>query len=105
MPDTSPVTDRPAALAGLRVLDLSGPMGNYCGKMFADMGADVILVEPPAGTRLRFEPPFLDDIPGIERSLSFAYHNTSKRGISLNLDTADGQNLLRKLVLTADLVI
>ena len=79
MPDTSPATDRPAALAGLRVLDLSGPMGNYCGKMFADMGADVILVEPPSGTQLRFEPPFLDNTPGIERSLSFAYQNTSTR--------------------------
>ncbi len=95
----------PAALEGLRVLDLSGPMGNYCGKMFADMGADVILVEPPGGTRLRFEPPYLGDVSGIERSLSFAYHNTSKRGITLNLDTLDGQDLFRKLAATADLVI
>ncbi|MBI4190189.1 MAG: CoA transferase [Betaproteobacteria bacterium] len=93
------------ALAGLRVLDLSGPMGNYCGKLFADMGADVILIEPPAGTRLRFEPPFLDDIAGPERSLAFAYHNTSKRGISLNLDCASGQELLRKLAATSDIMI
>ena len=62
-----------AALEGLRILDLSGPMGNYCGKMFADMGADVILVEPPGGSGLRFEPPFIGDIPGTERSLNFAY--------------------------------
>ena len=95
----------PAALDGLRVLDLSGPMGNYCGKLFADMGADVILVEPPAGTRLRFEPPFVDGIAGLERSLSFAYHNTSKRGTTLNLDSVSGQNLFRKLVETADVVL
>ena len=41
-----------AALERLRVLDLSGAMGNYAGKLFADMGADVILVEPPCGSEL-----------------------------------------------------
>ncbi len=95
----------PTALAGLRVLDLSGPMGNYCGKMFADLGADVILIEPPSGTRLRFEPPFLDDKPGLERSLSYAYHNTSKRGITLNLDSVTGRELLRRLVANADVIV
>jgi len=94
-----------AALAGLRVLDLSGPMGNYCGKLLADMGADVVLVEPPAGTHLRHEPPFISDVPGIERSLSFAYHNTSKRGITLNLETARGQELLLQLAAAADVLI
>jgi len=95
----------PAALEGLRVLDLSGPMGNYSGKLFADMGADVILVEPLGGNALRREPPFLNDIPGTERSLNFAYQNTSKRGISLNLECPSGQQLLRELAATADLVI
>lgn len=80
-------------------------MGNYAGKLFADMGADVILVEPLAGTELRREPPFIEDIPGTERSLNFAYQNTSKRGICLDLDTASGQHLLRDLARTADLVI
>ncbi len=94
-----------AALEGLRVLDLSGAMGNYCGKLFADMGADVILVEPPGGTELRHEPPFIGDVAGAERSLSFAYQNTSKRGIGLNLDTASGQRIFRDLACTADLVI
>ncbi|MES3004147.1 MAG: CaiB/BaiF CoA-transferase family protein [Pseudomonadota bacterium] len=95
----------PAALEGLRVLDLSGPMGNYSGKLFADMGADVILVEPPGGTALRREPPFIDNVAGVERSLNFAYQNTSKRGICLDLDTASGQHLFRELAATADLVI
>jgi benzylsuccinate CoA-transferase BbsE subunit len=93
------------ALEGLRVLDLSGPMGNYAGKLFADMGADVILVEAPGGTELRREPPFIGDVAGVERSLNFAYQNTSKRGICLDLDTASGQRLLRELAATADLVI
>lgn len=95
----------PSALEGLRVLDLSGPMGNYAGKLFADMGADVILVEPPQGTALRREPPFIAGIAGVERSLNFAYQNTSKRGICLDLDTASGQHLFRELAATADLVI
>lgn len=95
----------PAALEGLRVIDLSGPMGNYAGKLFADMGADVILVEPMGGTALRREPPFIDDVAGLERSLNFAYQNTSKRGICLDLDTASGRHLLHQLAATADLVI
>ena len=95
----------PAALEGLRVLDLSGAMGNYCGKLFADMGADVILVEPPGGTELRREPPFIDDVPGTERSLSFLYQNTSKRGICLSLETPSGKRLFRDLAATSDLVI
>ena len=95
----------PSALEGLRVLDLSGAMGNYAGKLFADLGADVILVEPPYGTELRREPPFIDDQPGLERSLNFAYQNTSKRGICLNLESPSGQQLLRELAAGADLLI
>ncbi len=95
----------PAALEGLRVLDLSGPTGNYAGKLFGDMGADVILVEPPGGTPLRREPPFIGDVPGTERSLNYAYQNTSKRGICLELECASGQQILRDLAATADLVI
>ena len=87
------------------MLDLSGPMGNYCGKLFGDMGADVILVEPPGGTALRFEPPFIYDVGGTERSLCHAYHNTSKRGICLDLASASGQQLFRRLAAGADLVI
>ncbi len=95
----------PAALEGLRVLDLTGAMGNYCGKLFADMGADVILVEPIGGSELRREPPFIGDISGLERSLNFAYQNTSKRGIALDLDTRSGQRILRTLARDADLVV
>lgn len=94
-----------AALQGLRVLDLSGPMGNYAGKLFGDLGADVILVEPPGGTALRREPPFIDGATGPERSLAYAYQNASKRSLCLDLDTASGQGLLRELAAGADLVI
>lgn len=94
-----------AALSGLRVLDLTGNGLQYCGKLFAQLGADVILVEPRYGSRSRREGPFLDDKPHPERSLTFAYFNQGKRGIVLDLDTPDGQRIFRELAQTADLLI
>ena len=102
---TAASIDARSALAGIRVLDASGAMGQYCGKLFADLGADVILVEPVGGSATRREGPFIDDRVGLESSLTFAYMNTSKRGITLNLDHAEGQSLLRDLAAQADLVI
>ena len=80
----------PGPLAGLRVLELADETGQFCGKLLGDLGADVIKIEPPGGEPCRHIGPFLDDIPHPERSLSFWYYNTSKRGITLDLDTADG---------------
>lgn len=93
------------ALAGIRVLELANPYTAYCGKLFADMGADVVLIEPPGGSVLRREAPFIADEPGLERSLAFAYHNTSKRGITLNLDAPTGRALFLELAGSADLVL
>jgi benzylsuccinate CoA-transferase BbsE subunit len=95
----------PQALSGLRVLDVSGLAGQYCGKLFADLGADVILVEPPGGSPVRREGPFLDDRPHPEYSLTFGYLNAGKRAIGLDLNHPEGQRLLRELAATADLVI
>lgn len=94
------------ALEGLLVLDTSGPMGNYCGKLFADLGADVILIEPPEGTALRREPPFIDDIPGPDRSLAFLYANANKRSLVLDLDNSEAdRETFRQLAAKANLVI
>ena len=82
---------QPGPLAGLRVLELADEKGHFCGKLMADLGADVVKVEPPGGEAARRVGPFLDDIPHPDRSLSFWYYNTSKRGITLDLATADGQ--------------
>ncbi len=60
---------------------------------------------PPAASANRHVGPFLDDIPHPERSLSFWYYNTSKRGITLNLETADGRRLFRRLAATADVIL
>ena len=95
----------PGPLAGLRILELADEKGQFCGKLLGDLGADVIKIEPPGGERTRHVGPFLDDIPHPERSLSFWYYNTSKRGITLNLETADGRQLFRRLAAAADVIL
>ena len=87
----------PGPLTGLRILELADEKGQFCGKLLGDLGADVVKIEPPGGEATRRVGPFLDDIPHPERSLSFWYYNTSKRGITLNLETADGRQLFRRL--------
>jgi crotonobetainyl-CoA:carnitine CoA-transferase CaiB-like acyl-CoA transferase len=98
-------TRLPGPLAGLRVLELADEKGQFCGKLLADLGADVIKIEPPGGQHTRLVGPFLDDIPHRERSLSFWHYNTSKRGITLHLESADGQELLRRLIPSADILL
>jgi crotonobetainyl-CoA:carnitine CoA-transferase CaiB-like acyl-CoA transferase len=97
------VTDGP--LAGLRVLELADEKGQFCGKLLGDLGADVVKIEPPGGERNRHVGPFLDDIPHPERSLSFWYYNTSKRSVTLNLETGDGRELFARLAATADIIL
>ena len=91
--------------AGLRVLELADEKGQFCGKLLGDLGADVVKIEPPGGEACREVGPFLDDVPHRDRSLSFWYYNTSKRGITLNLETADGRALFRRLADEADVVL
>jgi len=91
--------------AGLRVLELADEKGHFCGKLLGDLGADVVKVEPPGGEPCRDVGPFLDDVPHRDRSLSFWYYNTSKRGITLNLKTADGRALFRRLADEADVLL
>ena len=85
------MTPAPApALSGRRVLELADEQGVYCGKLLADMGADVIKVEPPGGDATRQLPPFWGDRPDPDGSLFFLYMNTSKRGVTLDLTRPDG---------------
>ena len=56
-------------LSDLKVLDLAGPIGVYCGKLMADLGADVVRIEPPTGDSMREIGPFFDDDPKPEKSL------------------------------------
>lgn len=94
-----------APLTGVRVLELGSVDGQYCGKLLGDMGADVIKIEPPGGDEARAAGPFAHDLPGGDRSLPFWYYNTSKRGITLDIDVPAGQALFRRLCSGANVVL
>jgi benzylsuccinate CoA-transferase BbsE subunit len=93
------------ALTGRRVLELADETGAYCGKLLADLGADVIKLEPPGGDRSRRLPPRFRAGSGREEGLSFLYLNTSKRGVTLDLQKPEGPELLARLASSADLVV
>ncbi|HRN28808.1 MAG TPA: CoA transferase, partial [Terrimesophilobacter sp.] len=92
-------------LNGIRVLELADELGEYCGKVLAGLGADVIKVEPPGGESTRAIGPFLDDIPNVNRSLHFWHYNFGKRSVIVDPETEDGQRDLRLLITSADVVI
>src|SRR6218665_425156 len=95
----------PGPLQGIRVLDLCQGSEQYCGKLFAQLGADAELVEPVAGAANRREGPFPGHAAHRERSLSFAYWNQGKRGIGLDLEQSAACEVFLALVRNADLVI
>lgn len=92
---------------GLTVLDLSRWIpGEYCTKMFADYGAEVIKIEAPnEGSLTRHYGPFPDDIPHLEKSATFLHLNTNKRSVTLDLKSDSGRALFLKLVERADIVV
>ena len=100
-----PEAPRSELMAGYRVLDLSDEKGMLCGKMFADMGAEVIKIEPPGGDTARTLPPFYHDQVDPEKSLFWLAYNTGKKSVSLDLTTADGQAAFRELASVSDFVI
>ncbi len=92
-------------LEPFRVLDIAGAEALVCGKILGDLGADVIKVERPGGDRARNIGPFYHDIPDPQKSLFWFAFNNNKRGITLDIETLDGQCLFRRLVETADFVV
>ncbi|ETX02158.1 MAG: hypothetical protein ETSY1_04580 [Candidatus Entotheonella factor] len=106
MMTATPHDDNPdAMLSGYRVLDLCDEKGLLCTKLMADLGAEVIVVEPPEGSAARFRSPFYHDQPDRETSLYYWYFHTNKRSITFNLELPDGQALFKSLVQTADVVV
>lgn len=92
-------------LAGVRVLDLADRPAALAGRLLADLGAEVILVEPPGGNPVRHLAPFADDLPGPERSFAHHYLNANKRSVILDLDDGIDRDRFVDLVATADVVI
>lgn len=95
----------PSALEDIRVLNLAGEIGQYCVKLLADLGADVIKVEPPAGDPARNLPPFYHDEADPEKSLYWLNLNTNQRSVTLNIEDAEGRKLFERLIATADVVV
>ena len=94
------MTSNGSFLDGVRVLELADERGEYCGKVLAGLGADVIKIESPGGETTRFIGPFYKDEPHPNRSLYFWHFNFGKRGIVLELDTAEGRDHFRSLLRT-----
>jgi benzylsuccinate CoA-transferase BbsE subunit len=90
-------------LDGITVIELSHEHVAWAGKLVADLGADVVVVEPPGGSPQRSFEPFLDGVPGPERSLWWWHYNTSKRSVVADLDR-DRDRVLA-LVAGADVLI
>ncbi len=93
------------ALEGFRVLDLTDEKGFLCGKILADLGADVIKIEKPGGDLARRKAPFYKDVPHPEKSLFWFALNLGKRSVTLNIEASDGQEIFKKLVRKTDFVI
>jgi crotonobetainyl-CoA:carnitine CoA-transferase CaiB-like acyl-CoA transferase len=92
-------------LEGYRALDLTDEKGFLCGKILAELGVDVIKVEKPGGDLSRNIGPFWHDQADPEKSLYWFSYNSSKRGITLDLEKEEGKRIFRDLIRTADFVI
>jgi crotonobetainyl-CoA:carnitine CoA-transferase CaiB-like acyl-CoA transferase len=94
------------ALSGVKVLDLSEDIaGSFCARLLADYGAEVLKLEPPGGASLRRLGPFHHDDPHPEKSLFFLLLNLNKKGATLNLTTAAGQTILKRLAQHVDVIV
>lgn len=96
---------RTRMLEGYRALDLTDEKGFLCGKILAELGVDVIKVEKPGGDPSRMVGPFWHDQADPEKSLYWFAYNSSKRGITLGLKSAEGKRIFSNLVKTADFII
>lgn len=94
-----------SCLEPYRVLDLTQGGCTVCGKILGDLGADVIMIEKPEGNPTRCLGPFYQDIPDSGKSLFWFAFNCNKRGITLDIESADGREIFKRLVKTADFVI
>src|SRR4051794_16785293 len=93
----------PLPLDGVRVLDLSQVVsGPICGRVLADLGADVVKVEPPGGDIIRMLRPRVGDEPV---SVYFTWANAGKRSVCVDLRKPEGEDLVRRLALTSDVVL
>ena len=104
-PDGFPLPHPDGPLAGYRVIDLADEKGQLCARLLAELGADVIKVEPRAGDRTRANGPFFRDEEGRESSLYWWAMNAGKRSVTCEMRLEPGRDLFHRLVASADAVI
>src|SRR5262249_34614054 len=92
-------------LSPYRVLDLTDEGALICGQILGDLGADVILIEPPGGVKARSVGPFAGGERDVNKSLDFWVLNRNKRSITIDLDTRAGRESLVELVKTSDVLL
>src|SRR5215831_17969715 len=93
------------ALTGLRVLDLTDETGHLAGRILADLGAEVLKIEPPGGDPLRLRGPFVGGEPHPDCGVTWIARNLGKRSLVLDLDRAPDAERLRTLAREADVLI
>ena len=104
-PDGVPLPHPDGPLAGYRVIDLADEKGQLCARLLAELGADIIKVEPRAGDRTRANGPFFRDEEGRESSLYWWAMNAGKRSVTCEMRLEAGRDLFHRLVAGADAVI
>ena len=92
-------------LKGYRALDLTGLSGQLCGRILADLGMEVIKIEPPGGDPVRRLPPFIKSPEGKQLSTTFAHLNAGKASKVLDLANETDRDAFRRMVETADVVL
>ena len=92
-------------MCGLRVLDLADGTAGFCSRLLADLGADVIKIEPPGGGPSRKAGPFANDRKNADGSLPFWYHNSGKSSYSLDLEQEPGRLQFLRLAAHADALV
>jgi benzylsuccinate CoA-transferase BbsE subunit len=103
-PDLSTIQGEPM-LGCYRILDLTGEEAFIAGRALSDFGAEVIKIEKPGGDPARFRGPFYKDDPDPQKNLWWFAFNSNKKGITLDIESEQGNLLFKKLVKTADAVL
>ncbi len=102
---TPPPAVGPGPLHGVRVVEIAHPFTAFAGRLLADAGADVVLIEPSDGADQRYHGPFAEDHPHIEMSLAWWAENAGKRSVVADLDTGTGRQFFRRIVGSADVLL
>lgn len=96
----------PRPYSTIRIIDLTHELGSYCTRLFADLGAEVIRVEPPSGAADRRRPPIVGEVGGSGLGgIPFAFLNLNKKSVTLDATATQGQAVLRDLIAGAQVVV